>query len=153
MDDRSGDYDTIDNDSEEYGPKRSIEGWILFVTGIQEESTEDDIATPFGDFGLIKNIHLNIDRRTGYLKVGLFLWFRNFWGFYLNFVFKGYALIEYENFNEAKNALNGMGGKKINGQEISVSWAFVKGPLTKDKKSRNWKKLIEALSDQIRSLA
>jgi RNA recognition motif-containing protein len=36
-------------------------------------------------------------------------------------------LIEYESFNEAKEALNKMNGKEINGQEINVSWAFVKG--------------------------
>jgi len=99
--------DDTEADEEELGPKRSIEGWILFVTGIQEESTEDDIATPFGDFGVIKNIHLNIDRRTGYLK--------------------GYALIEYEAFAEAKKALTEMNGKEINGEDITVSWAFVKG--------------------------
>ena len=68
-DEKDSEYEAIDGDNEEFGPKRSIEGWILFITGIQEESTEDDIANPFGDFGNIKNIHLNIDRRTGYLKV------------------------------------------------------------------------------------
>ena len=67
--DRDAEYEAIDVDNEDFGPKRSIEGWILFVTNIQEESTEDDIANPFGDYGSIKNIHLNIDRRTGYLKV------------------------------------------------------------------------------------
>lgn len=49
---------------------------------------------------------------------------------------KGYALIEYEEFQEAKKALTSMNGQEINGQEIAVSWAFVKGAVNKDKTRR-----------------
>ena len=45
-------------------------------------------------------------------------------------------MIEYEAFNEAKEALTAMNGKEINGQAITVSWAFVKGALNKEKKAR-----------------
>ena len=54
---------------------------------------------------------------------------------YQNLNCKGYALIEYETFNEAKNALNAMNGKQINSHQINVNWAFVKEPL-KEKRSR-----------------
>ena len=88
------------------GAQKSMEGWIVFVTNVHEEASEEDILDAFSDFGQVQNITVNLDRRTGFAK--------------------GYALVEFRAYEEAQDAINELHGKEVLGQKVGVDWAFLK---------------------------
>ncbi|KAJ0409426.1 hypothetical protein P43SY_002316 [Pythium insidiosum] len=94
-------------DREEESPVKSVEGWILFISGVHEEAQEEHVLDAFGEDAPVKNVHMNLDRRTGFVK--------------------GYALIEFEEYEAAKDAIERMDGQELLGQTIHVGWAFRKG--------------------------
>ena len=89
-----------------YGPVKSVEGWVVFVTGVHEEASEDDVSDAFADCGNVKLVKMNSDRKTGNSK--------------------GYALVEFEKQSEAQDAINMLHGTEMLGKTIGVHWAFVK---------------------------
>merc|ERR1711933_669273 len=103
---KAGKFERLPNDDGEAGPARSIEGWVIIVAGVHEEAQEDDVFEAFVEYGDIKNLHLNLDRRTGFVK--------------------GYAFIEYESKKEAQAAIKAMDKQVLLDQKLAVHWAFAK---------------------------
>ena len=72
VDRKMGDYESLPRDeaaSSTAAGSKSVEGWILLITGLHEETAEEDLLERFGEFGTVQGLHLNLDRRTGFVKV------------------------------------------------------------------------------------
>lgn len=84
------------------------------MSGVHEEAEEDNVYDLFSQYGTIKNLKVPLNRLTGYLK--------------------GYALVEYEDFEPAKKAIEGLNGFKLFEKTLTIDWAFKKGPETSSKR-------------------
>ena len=102
----NGDTDVKTENRFRAGPVRSVEGWVVFVTGLHPEATEDDVTEKFSDVGRVQFVRMNLDRRTSESK--------------------GYALVEFGAQSEAQDAINKLHGIRMLGKAISVHWAFVR---------------------------
>merc|ERR1712070_452622 len=84
--------------------QKSIEGYVIFVTGLNEETNEDDMLEHFNDYGTVSDHKFVLDRRTGFSK--------------------GYCLVEYKALSEAQEAIQKGNGSELLENTLTVSWAF-----------------------------
>lgn len=85
---------------------RSIEGWVLFVSGLAPETAEMDLLNLFAAYGTVMNVRMNLASRESLCV--------------------GHALIEYGSTAECVSAIAGCSGKAfLSSPQILVSNAFV----------------------------
>ena len=77
------------------------------MTNINEEAAEEDLKEKFKEYGNLMNMHVNLDRRTGF--------------------FKGYAVVQFANKAEAAEAIADLNGADFLGRTLAADWCFVKG--------------------------
>ncbi|KAJ1017778.1 hypothetical protein NDA16_005095 [Ustilago loliicola] len=107
---KTGTFETLDETADTSARAvKSVEGWVIVVTNVHEEATEEEVIDKFIDFGSIKSCHLNLDRRTGYVK--------------------GYALLEFGEQEQAQEAIQACkDGLTLLEEELKADFAFVKPP-------------------------
>ncbi|XP_059200167.1 cold inducible RNA binding protein a isoform X2 [Centropristis striata] len=75
----------------------------LFIGGLSFETNEDSLAAAFGKYGTIEKVDVIRDKETGKSR--------------------GFGFVKYDNTEDAKDALEAMNGKTVDGRAIRVDEA------------------------------
>ncbi|XP_054452202.1 cold inducible RNA binding protein a isoform X2 [Anoplopoma fimbria] len=75
----------------------------LFIGGLSFETNEESLAAAFGKYGTIEKVDVIRDKETGKSR--------------------GFGFVKYDNSEDAKDALEGMNGKTLDGRSIRVDEA------------------------------
>ncbi|XP_033838018.1 cold inducible RNA binding protein a isoform X1 [Periophthalmus magnuspinnatus] len=75
----------------------------LFIGGLSFDTNEDTLAAAFGKYGTIEKVDVIRDRETGRSR--------------------GFGFVKYDNAEDAKDALDAMNGKTLDGRAIRVDEA------------------------------
>ncbi|XP_037644602.1 cold-inducible RNA-binding protein A-like isoform X3 [Sebastes umbrosus] len=75
----------------------------LFIGGLSFETNEDSLAAAFGKYGTIEKVDVIRDKETGKSR--------------------GFGFVKYDNAEDAKDALDAMNGKTLDGRSIRVDEA------------------------------
>jgi len=86
----------------------AVEAWTVFVTGLHDECTEEDVRDIFADAGPVRHLYLGRDHRTASAK--------------------GHAILQYARLEEAQRAVKSLDGATVMGQPIRVFFCFKASP-------------------------
>uniref|UniRef100_A0A665X3U1 RRM domain-containing protein n=1 Tax=Echeneis naucrates TaxID=173247 RepID=A0A665X3U1_ECHNA len=75
----------------------------LFIGGLSFETNEESLAAAFGKYGTIEKVDVIRDKETGRSR--------------------GFGFVKYDNAEDAKDALDAMNGKTLDGRAIRVDEA------------------------------
>jgi len=79
----------------------------LFIGGLSFETNEESLAAAFGKYGTIEKVDVIRDKETGRSR--------------------GFGFVKYDNVEDAKDALEAMNGKTLDGRAIRVDEAGKRG--------------------------
>lgn len=86
----------------------------MYVSNLSFHTTEEDLRKLFEQFGAVSSAKVIVDRETGKSR--------------------GFGFVEMGQDGEAKEAINGLNNKEIEGRAMSVTVAREKAPRTENKR-------------------